>query len=111
MTDPRFPAALTPEELEQGLKARQEWQLIYRAAMVLLTHDAAELLTPAQRSPTNAEALRLLFDDLSAYLKWLEAERSLLESALARIGLVLTAVAETSATPSTPPEENPDAPV
>ena len=95
MTDPvppDFSALLTDEQLRQGLSVWSGFRPVYRLSMVILTRDAADL-TARVADEAGAEALLNLLESLNDYLKWRVSETAMLESALARLVLVVNAFA------------------
>ena len=87
-----FPAVMNAAALEKWLAIWRGVYPTYRAAMEVLTRDSANLTDIANKDD-GAEVLLTLAESLDSYLKWRENETDLLQSALARLLLVLQAVA------------------
>lgn len=94
---PDFSALLTDDQLRQGLAVWSDFHPVYRLSMVILTRDAADL-TARAADEEMAEALLNLLESLNDYLKWRVSETAMLESALARLVLVVKAVADADET-------------
>ena len=95
-----FPAVMNAAGLEKGLATWRGTYPTYRAAMEVLTRDSANLTDIASKDD-GAEVLLILAESLDGYLKWRENETDLLQSALARLILVLQAVADADETTTT----------
>ena len=92
-----FPAGMSAAELEKGMTTWRKWYPTHRAAMEILTRDSANLTDIASKDD-GAEVLLTLAESLDGYLKWRSSETDLLQSALARLLLVLQAVANADET-------------
>ena len=90
---PEFSAMLTEDQLRHGFAVWRDFHAVYRLSTVILTRDAADL-TARAADEEGADALLNLLESLNHYLKWRESETAMLESALARLALVIEAAAE-----------------
>lgn len=84
-----FPALITEDELQRGLNG-QGWFPVYRLALEVLTKSSDELAEIANQD-AGANALLRLHTHVADYLQWRQTDTEVLETALARLTLVLLA--------------------
>jgi hypothetical protein len=78
----QFERAITPEELEEGLRVRDSWMPVHRLALMVMTRGSDEFtVTEKDTAETFLEGV----DQLTQYLRWRECETEILETARARM--------------------------
>ena len=87
-----FDAALTKDDVFKGEEVAESWGVTRRCALVTLTQGSAQQLE--NMDTEMAEALVEVVERVTEYLKWREHETELLETAQARILVVLQAFSD-----------------
>ncbi|NEV64127.1 hypothetical protein [Thiorhodococcus minor] len=90
----RFDAAIADSTIDNAETAHTNFEPIRRAALLVLERSYEQLAQPLRDSNEAGSALLNLYAEIDKYLKWRQSETELLESAHARLLLVLSQEAE-----------------